>query len=522
MTDTLLSETQEEILDIWPQDGSQYEMVTSPATEVFIGGEAGGGKSYGFLLDFLEDIEKPKANGLFLRRHYPDLEGIIHDAIELYSGFGATFNESKHLFTFPAGARLKFGSMNNPGKDVYKYTGNQRTHYYWDELTQFPKMPYMLLMAWLRSPDNTIFKRVRASGNPDGEGYLFVKGRFIDTLEPFEIGHFKTDNDRDFRVKKGTPGAMTRQFIPCIRSENVALMGKDPEYESRLDMLPEEKKRAYKYGIWDFMDRPFQVIKTQWLQRALEGKNKPVKGYASLGADYAESGDLCTMCAGVGGQVRKFKEWPGMDTLKFGKLLAAEAGAMESLYGLEYLRIGVDAIGPGTGTYHYLKKTHFGPYTDPIRYKDPFLEETWKTTIVRMRFNNLRSQMWWKLREDLRFGRVDLSWLQSEEGFYDNLHLLQEELLAHTYIEKNGIVTIIPKDELRKVDKLGRSPDRADAFVIWNYVREKKRPGAPQKAETLEQRLDLQLQKQEREKERREKISSGPSPAEEGGGWQAG
>lgn len=475
MTDTAL----EEITDIYPQAGSQHEMLTSPATEVFLGGESGGGKTFGFLLDFLEDIDNVNANGLFLRRNYPDLEGVIHDAIGLYRGFGANFNDQKHLFTFPSGARLRFGHMNTV-MDVYNYTGQQRTHYYWDELPQFPRLPYLLLMAWLRSPDQTIFKRIRSSGNPDGEGILWVKDRFVDKLEPFEIGHFLRQNDRDVKMPPGTRGAMSRQFIPCYREENLALMEKDPDYRDRLEQLPEDKKRAYKYGIWDVADKPFQLIKSKWFSNALNGQNKPRAGIAALGADYAESGDFCTLCVGQGNRVLRFLEWPGMDTEAFAALVEEQAKKAEAKYG-QSLRIGVDSIGPGTGVYHKLRKGKFGGRLDPMRYKDQLYELMLRHSI-RIKFNNLRSQMYWKLREDFEKGLIDLSPLQGTQDagtFYENMHMLQEELLAHTYAERNGTIIIVEKDILRKPENLARSPDRADALAIWNWVRDKHKIGTP-------------------------------------------
>ena len=450
--------------------------------------------SFGFLLDFLEDYEKPAANGLYLRRHYSDLEGVMHDAHMLYKGYGAVFNGDSHAFIFPSGARLRMGHMNN-ANDVYNYTGNQRTHYYWDELPQFPQMPYLLLMAWLRGGSSDIFKRIRASGNPDGEGFLWVKSRFIDKLKPFEKAYFTKDNNRDTKVPVGTPGAMLRQFIPCYREENLALMKNDPGYRDRLEQLPEDKKRAYKYGIWDYLDRPMQLIKTKWFSDALSGNVSPSRGLAAMGADYAESGDLCTMASGVGGQLRKFMEWPGMDGLQFGDLLLKEAEEIENEHGHKYFRMGVDSIGPGTVLYHYLRKTRFGDRLDPIRYKDPNFTDTNKSFTIRMKFNNLRSQMAWKLREDFQYGRIDLSPLQAEKNFYNNIHLLQEEVLAHTYKETNGLIQIVSKDDLRKSDSLGRSPDRFDALAIWNWVREKARKPPDPAPKTLQEILDRQAQR---------------------------
>lgn len=43
--------------------------------------------------------------------------------------------------------------------------------------------------------------------------------------------------------------------------------------------------------------------------------------------------------------------------------------------------------------------------------------------------------------------------------------------------EDGGIVTLESKDDIRK--RLGRSPDRADAVVYWNWVRPRTRVNQP-------------------------------------------
>lgn len=64
----------------------QREFISAQADEVLFGGAAGGGKSYGQLLDaMLYALKYPKSKQLILRRTYPELEkSLIRVSLELY------------------------------------------------------------------------------------------------------------------------------------------------------------------------------------------------------------------------------------------------------------------------------------------------------------------------------------------------------------------------------------------------------------------------------------------------------
>lgn len=440
--------------------------MASSATEVFFGGEAGGGKSWALLQDFLYDVGSPNANGILFRKTFPDLEDLIHKAIQHFADLNPTFNEAKYQFTFPSGARFRFSHLQHVN-NIFTHAGQEYTYVGWDEVCHFPFMPYAYLFSRLRTTDPKLKPRVRATGNPDGEGVLWVKSRFIDVLKPYEIGWFKMDNNRDTKGKKGDEGCLSRQWIPTVRKENLALMQNDSTYEAMLDQLPEEKKRAYKYGIWDTFDRPYQLIKSEWWQMALSGKVEKKAGVAAIGADYAEAGDQCVTVVGRGNQVIRIREWPGMETHKFAKILYNEHMNL----GHYQCFTGIDAVGPGVGVYHEMDKLGLGSRIEACKHKDPDFDAKYEKYQIKLHFNNWRTQAWWQLREDLENGEIDLSLLQTPSNFYKSMNFLQEEVFAHEFKILNGVVVITSKIDLRKATSIGRSPDRADALVIWNWMR---------------------------------------------------
>jgi hypothetical protein len=85
------------------------------------------------------------------------------------------------------------------------------------------------------------------------------------------------------------------------------------------------------------------------------------------------------------------------------------------------------------------------------------------------RLLNMRSQLWWAVREALYRGDLSLARLPE-----DQYARLRSELTAPTYrFTSNGKVQIESKEEMKK--RGVASPDLADAFCLWYYARSRAR-----------------------------------------------
>lgn len=465
--------TETETIVIQPQPGMQTEFLQASETEVFYGGQAGGGKSFALVLDAMRYINEAGYKAIIFRRTYDDLSELIDIAREIYTPCGGKYASQRHEFRWKNNAVIFFRHLQHL-KDIYSHQGKQYDFIGFDELPQFPKLAYTYLFSRLRGSNPNIVRYMRSTGNPDGEGLLWVKNRFIDPMEPIQKAYFKTVMDRDVKVAHNTPGAISRKFVPCIRAENRALMDNDPEYENRLDQLPEEKKRALKMGLWSIMDKPDQLILTSWWENALNGKNKFVDDMKyTIGGDFGthDGADKSVEILGIGNRPYRVRSWPKTKTTEFAQILATTASQVAT----SRVMLGVDCIGPGTGVGDELETHHkLGDRLVRCTHKDPQFEQyvrehRWQGDIE---FDDLRSQMWWKLRLDMEAGEIDLSAFQTKEGYFEDFNLLQEEVLAHTFRIYLGKLIVLPKHELRKPELLGRSPDFADALVIWNWTRQ--------------------------------------------------
>lgn len=214
----------------------QGAFIRAKEGEVLFGGAAGGGKSYGQLIDaLLFALKYPQSKQLILRRTYPELEkSIIRTSLELYPRDLAVYKSQGRMWKFSNGSVIEFGNCENE-KDMYRYQSAEYDIIRFDELTHFTEAIYIYLISRVRGT-NGYPKQVKSSTNPGGVGHSWVKERFIDPVPPMTVNK--------------TVGG-TRIFIPSKVDDNVFLMKNDPDYKERLKNLSENDQKALLYGDWN-------------------------------------------------------------------------------------------------------------------------------------------------------------------------------------------------------------------------------------------------------------------------------
>lgn len=218
-----------------PNSEPQWEFFLSRAKYTCYGGARGGGKSWSIQRKApMGAYQYPGIRILILRREYGDMENsIIAPMLKILPVDTYQYNKSEHMITFFNGSTIKFGNMPGYGAAVEgKYQGQEYDWLFIDEATQFLESEFRGLAAIVRGTNN-IPKRVYLTCNPGGPGHFWVKRLFVDR-------NFKKGEDPKDYV-----------FIKATVDDNKDLKEANPDYIKQLDLLPEDIRRAHRYGDWN-------------------------------------------------------------------------------------------------------------------------------------------------------------------------------------------------------------------------------------------------------------------------------
>lgn len=260
------------------------------------------------------------------------------------------------------------------------------------------------------------------------------------------------------------PGAVSRQGIEDARTDD----GEDSDlFKSRVRGLSPRQSL-------------YALIRQEWLDAAAArfemAKNVPqpkATRYA-LGVDVAQSehGDRSAVARWYGNRLVGIDVQPCPNATQLGRttwILAQELGCAP-------WHIGVDPIGVGAATVNVMDELASASNTSgwdsgwgvqrlnggasPLTRASKAPDGSDMDWIGDANsFKNLRGQMYWQLREDLRHGRIAVPKI-------DSLH---RQLTTPTYEIRGGVVIVESKDDIKK--RIGESPDAADAVVYGNWVR---------------------------------------------------
>lgn len=248
----------------------QTRAVQSEATEILYGGAAGGGKSY-----FMRALAIilcgliPGLNVYLFRRLYDDL---IKNHIEGTGGFPEMLSElvvSGHVKIVENEIRFWNGSKIflchcQHEKDRFKYQGAEIHVLLIDEATMFTEKIYRFLRGRMRAPGLKIpqwaidhflthygvklaskIPLAILGSNPGNIGHQWVKGSFIDGVQPFEIRRMSKEE-----------GGMLRQYIPAKLVDNQHVDAED--YSAKLSGLgSKELVSAMLDGNWSIVAGAF-------------------------------------------------------------------------------------------------------------------------------------------------------------------------------------------------------------------------------------------------------------------------
>jgi phage terminase large subunit-like protein len=266
---------------IAPHKGAQTRFLSTPADIAIYGGQAGGGKSYGLILDASRHIHVPNYNAILFRRTTPQIRraGGLWDTSEMVYPYLNGHPSNQILrWTFPSTATIDMTHIEYE-KNLRDHDGSQYAYIGWDELIHFPGKFFWYLFSRNRSVCG-VRPVIRAATNPTplsdptGGWVRELVDWYISNEERSEIygtpkgyaipqrsgvvRYFTRDErsgeiiwvSKDWRSPEGDP-PISFTFIPGKLEDNMTLMRKDRKYRQSLMMLDEVERKRLKDGNWD-------------------------------------------------------------------------------------------------------------------------------------------------------------------------------------------------------------------------------------------------------------------------------
>ncbi|MGE4267164.1 MAG: phage terminase large subunit [Deferribacterales bacterium] len=273
-----------EIINISPQPGPQEMFLSSPADIVIYGGAAGGGKTFGLLLEPLRHINNPKFSAVIFRRTSNQIDtagGLLDESKNLYASANATLKVApNYQWRFPSGAKVQFRHLQYEN-DLMSWQGSQIPLICFDEVTHFTKKQFIYMLSRNRSTCG-VNPYIRCTCNPDPDSFV---AEMIEWWIDQETGFAIPERSGVIRyfivIDDAFVWASTREeltelypsnqpisftFIASSIYDNKILLEKDPKYIANLDALGRVDRERLKFGNWKIRPQSGLIFKREWFK----------------------------------------------------------------------------------------------------------------------------------------------------------------------------------------------------------------------------------------------------------------
>lgn len=260
--------TYQEEIAFGPQSGPQVDFLATSADIAIYGGAAGGGKTYGLLLEAARHIDNPDYGAVIFRREGVQITsegGLLDTSFSLYNEIDGRLRLSpQYQWRFPSGATITFSHLRGRD-DVNNWQGSQIPLIGYDELTHFDEYQFWYMLSRNRSMCG-VQPYIRATCNPDADSWVAdLVDWYIDQSTGYPIRErsgiirwfVRFDNKLHWgnsrqELTSTFPDMLPKSFtfIPATLTDNVVLTQRDPNYRANLLAMNRVERERLLNGNW--------------------------------------------------------------------------------------------------------------------------------------------------------------------------------------------------------------------------------------------------------------------------------
>jgi hypothetical protein len=431
--------------------------------EIIFGGSAGGSKSMAIgILALLCCIRYPGVRIGIGRKDLTQLKKTTLATLlgKVHALFGIDKTDFKQgmdgSITYRNGSTiLPIELAYYPSDPDFNRLGSlELTHMFIDEIGELPEKSYNAIKSrvgrW-KNDEYGLTPKILSTCNPSMN---FIKQDFFDIYDKLGGGTIQRWQ-HGFTIVDGQRIPAYKAFVRSSVYDNPFI---ERSYIETLKRLPDQERRRLLDGNWNYVDDDSSLFKNSLLHRATtftipEGSEKLD---TFIGVDVADKGkDKSIFSLLRNGVLVAQKEssvqmtWDEnkQDGIPMSRLLADELIDFAQKNGLTQSaarHIAVETNGVGVGLRDFMK------------------DRGWRITEYTATHKS-RSENYYQMMLDMDSGDLKIA------HDLKDLDILKAELLVHTYQMDNQVPSVVKKEKIKSM--IGRSPDRADSFMIANFVR---------------------------------------------------
>lgn len=286
----------------------------------------------------------------------------------------------------------------------------------------------------------------------------FIKRMFYKVYESLGMGRYQKWPIGEVELPSGEMATGYRAFVRSLVHDNPFVSRN--YVETLKNAPPAERKRLYA-GDWDVDEADYMLFPTLKLDRAL--RPNITSSRRVLGVDVSDGGKDSTRAVVMDdGVATEIVEIPidRASPVDPAEQVALGVIKVAQQRNIRPVDVGIDGVGVGAGARTALRNKgwQIKVFIGGASPEEPGHQD-------------LRAEQYWKTSQDMEAGTIGV--------FVDcnDQEELREELRPHQYTNDDKVIRVTPKSPGKGAGSgksvkeiLGRSPDRADAFVIARWL----------------------------------------------------